>query len=74
LDNRKSLVLAYQKIFNTEEGKVVLDNLNVFGRLKRSCTGRDALDTANKNGRREFLLHIHQFLDADPTEGKQSHA
>ena len=71
---KKNLTIAYQKVFNSDEGVKVLENLDRLGFFKRSTTGHSAEATAENNGKREVILHIHQFMDADLRKEEQTHA
>jgi hypothetical protein len=71
---KKTLIMAYQKVFNSDAGEKVLENLDRLGFFKRSTGGHSPEQTAENNGKREVILHIHQFMDADLREEVQTHA
>jgi hypothetical protein len=71
---KKNLIIAYQKVFNTDEGVKVMENLNRLCFFKRGTSGHAPEATAENNGKREVILHIHQYLDADLREEVQTHA
>ena len=55
------IVSAYGAVFNTDQGKIVMDDLEVsFG---GSCYAKgDSHDTAYREGQREVLLRIKQMI------------
>lgn len=54
---------AYQQVFGSPEGQIVLqDLLREAGLLSSSVTPGDAYDTHRKEGRREIGLHLISML------------
>lgn len=62
LTNRKR---AYQRLFDTPDGKVLLVDLARFCRAHESTFHPDARVAANLDGRREVWLRIQQHLQLD---------
>ena len=61
-----STVIAYQKVFSTEEGKRVLaDLLGVCGFMD-SCMDPNPTEVSFKLGKREVVLRILNNINADP--------
>jgi hypothetical protein len=56
---------AYHAMFAKQEGapKIVMADLVAFCFGRKSTDGRDALETARNNGRREVLLRIQEFTN-----------
>lgn len=60
---------AYQLTFNTDHGKVVLDDLAKFCRAKESCIVPGDRDrTCLLGGRHEVYLTIRDYLDLTPEQ------
>lgn len=56
---------TYQTVFNTPEGRAVLEDLASFCRADESTFHPDARIAANLDGRREVWLRIQQHLHLD---------
>ena len=67
----KQLELAYKQVFNSEEGKIVLED------LKKRCNfyttshiKGDSHESAFLEGTRSVILFINNMLNRKPTEEK----
>ncbi|HPB93859.1 MAG TPA: hypothetical protein P5033_09765 [Anaerohalosphaeraceae bacterium] len=59
---------AYQQIFNTDEGKLVLDDLEKFTGFKIPASdggNLNALGLAYRAGKRDVYIRIRQFLEME---------
>ena len=64
------LTNAYHRVFDTEDGKVVLQNLKAYFRMNRPAFERsmtqpyDAIAAALRDGQREVILFIDHKLSS----------
>jgi hypothetical protein len=55
---------AYQQVFNTSHGRLVLDDLGLFCRARRTCLVPNNREmTFVLEGRREVFLRIRDVID-----------
>ena len=62
-DALRALRGAYQSIFRTPGGMMVLDDLRPFCRAQASCFHSDPRVHAVLEGRREVWLRIHEHIE-----------
>jgi len=67
-DNLKQLRADYKKVFDTEEGKRVLKDLEKLGMFRQTTFSKDALTMAYQEGLRTLYLHIITFKEMDIEE------
>ena len=68
--NRWKLAKAYQDVFSTKEGKVVLHDLLRYSNWFRSMRG-DPYNVAFANGQRDVACRVAGFLNMNPIEAAQ---
>jgi len=54
---------AYRRLFECEDGRAVLDDLEKRGCFLRSTFSTDPGRTAFQEGRRSLVLHVRHMLD-----------
>lgn len=59
-------IMAYQRLFNTEDGKIVLRDLLQSCHFMTPTFDGDALESAYKEGERSVLLRLIHTINADP--------
>lgn len=76
--SKRTVQGSYKRIFGTEDGQIVLGDLD-----KRCPLLRDALNTQNgvdvekllvEQGRRDVLLHIYKMINEDFFSRREDHA
>lgn len=65
MKNQDKLFQAYQKVFNTPDGKVVLTDLCNHFHVLGIAKGADAYETYFKDGQRSVAMHILAHLSMD---------
>ncbi len=65
--SQKDIVDAYKHVFNTNEGKIVLDDMCKAGCLYSPIISSDALEMAFREGGRNAVLRILAILEKQPT-------
>jgi hypothetical protein len=63
-----SIVRAYRVVFNSPDGRIVLQHLAEFCRAAESCFHADPRLHAMLEGRREVFLRIHHFAKLSDDE------
>jgi hypothetical protein len=72
--SRQRIVNAYHRIFQSDDGKTILDDLNhVFGMDRpvfipldrgRGSMGYDSIHAAKRDGQQDILRHVNAKLEA----------
>lgn len=65
LDIKKEQVATYQALFNTNDGKFVLEDLRKFFGDRPSFVVGDSYQTAYNEGQRYMYLRIKKILEMD---------
>jgi len=65
---RKEIILAYRRLFNTEDGKLVLNDMCKMCHFNASTFDPDPYQSANNEGKREVILRIMRTVESDPRE------
>jgi hypothetical protein len=77
-NSRKSLIIDYQRTFNTEAGKAVLADLRKKAPLLMGGLdikgGVDVNALLVSQGRVDVVLHIYKMLRLDPYAEREEHA
>jgi len=60
-DERREL---YNGVFNTPQGKEVLEDLSRVSEFKHSSFNADGMIMANREGKKELYRHIQKQLEA----------
>lgn len=61
------LVVAYQKVFATPEGDLILKDLMKIGYVDRTTFAPDSqYETAFREGQRALVLRLIQIINTDP--------
>jgi len=67
-DKLKGLRNDYKKVFESEEGKRVLADLERLGMFRQTTFSKEPLVMAYNEGLRTFYLHITTFMNMDLEE------
>jgi hypothetical protein len=62
---------VYKRLFGSEDGVVVMKELEMSCYLKSSLFSKDALEMAYREGMRSMVLHIRSMLDLDMEQFKK---
>ncbi len=60
---------AYKRIFDTEDGKMVLEDLKLRACFDRTTFSTDPGRTHFNEGRRSMVLHVRFMIDEDNFRG-----
>lgn len=60
------IIYAYKRLFDSEDGKIVLKDLARSCRLDQSSFSSDPYETAFNEGERHVVLRILKTIEADP--------
>lgn len=71
LKKQDSLYRAYQKVFNSPDGKKVLEDLCVHCNILQSTYAKDPYETYFKEGKRAIGMHILMMLSIDLVQFQQ---
>jgi len=66
MKKKSNTIKSYQKVFNTLDGKKVLEDLNRSCFLTQSTFTGDTHDSAFNEGQRAVLLRIYSILKTQP--------
>lgn len=61
-------IRAYRRLFSTEDGKIVLEDLMKANFIGRSAIGNDTLQTYYNNGKRDLILQILQTCNLEEVQ------
>ena len=70
---KQKKINAYYRLFNTDDGKIVLDDLRKICNYDNTCVceqSPDALQTMFKEGERRVFLHINSYIEQGKNEVK----
>lgn len=65
---RKRVIAAYRDFFATKNGQIVLHDLMRTCGYTSTIMGKDALETAANEGKRQIVLRIFQTIQATPEQ------
>lgn len=66
LQNELNIRLAYQRLFNSDDGKIVLDAMMKRFHVLTSSFANTPEQTVFQEGERNVILHIMNYLTVDP--------
>ena len=61
-----SVLTTFQKVFNSEDGKVVLDYLSRYCNFQNPMFNGDANQLIFNEGKRNVFLFIQSYINSDP--------
>ena len=66
-----TVITTFQKVFNSDEGKVVLDYLSRYCSFQAPMFNGDANQLIFNEGKRNVFLFIQSYINSDPTKLEQ---
>lgn len=61
-----AVITTFQKVFNTDDGKVVLDYLSRYCSFQTPMFNGDANQLIFNEGKRNVFLFIQSYINSDP--------
>jgi len=68
LKRRVDLIKTYKKLFNSDDGKLIIYDLMKVGNFLRPTAGKNEMDTLLNEGKRELCLYILEMLEKNLDE------
>ena len=68
IKDQLSVITAFQKVFNSDDGKVVLDYLSRYCSFKAPMFNGDANQLIFNEGKRNVFLFIQSYINSDPKQ------
>jgi hypothetical protein len=67
-NKKKAVTKAYRRLFDSEDGTMVLEDMCKMCNFNASTFSNDPLEMAFNEGKRSIILRIMRVLKSDPTE------
>ena len=71
IKNQLTVITSFQKVFNSDEGKVVLDYLSRYCSFQNPMFNEDANQLIFNEGKRNVFLFIQSYINSDPKKLEQ---
>lgn len=65
MKEQRNVIVAFKKVFGTEDGKTVLETLEKICHFKKTTFTGDARASLVAEGRRQVYLQVLHFLELD---------